>query len=260
MPAKKQITFTIEGSGVSPQSLPLGELLLMLDNLFGATVATAKGEFPSVSAQSLPISLTEIQPGSATMVFEADSVAHISITNIIYALEGDEERAKKVPQTARARIERIQQRVKARNWRATLAASDNGDWREATIAPDTILFAEPVTKGTTTLLAYIIRVGGEFKRTATLKFADLSHITARVATRELTEQLGEMLYDYVELHGEAEWYSRNWLLKSFRVTGVGSYRESTSQPLKALQDLQDVSGGFWDSIDVNEYLRELRSE
>jgi hypothetical protein len=260
MAKKRDITFRIEGSGINPQSLPLGELLPLLDNLLAATFATAKGEAPSVTQRSLPISLTDIRPGSATMVFEAESVAHISITNIIYALEGDEERAKRVPQSARSRIERIQQRVKARNWKVSLGASENGDWRETTIAPDTILFSEPVTRGSTSLLAYIIRVGGEFKRTVTIKFPDLSHLTARVATRELTEQLGEMLYDYVELHGDAEWYSRNWMLKSFKVTGIGDYRESTSEPIRALQDLGDASAGFWDNIDVDQYLREMRSE
>jgi hypothetical protein len=260
MPAQKQITFTVEGSGISPQSLPIGELLPMLDNLIAATIATAKGDFPTISLKGLPMSLTDVRAGSATVVFEAGSVAHISVTNLIHALEGDEEYAQLVPQSARSRIEKIQQRVKAHNWRVSLGASDNGEWQTATIAPDTILFAEPVTKGNTTLLAYIVRVGGEFKRTATIKFSDNTHITARIATRELTEKLGEMLYDFVELHGEAQWYSRNWMLKSFKVTSIGTYRESTSRPQQALKDLGEASGGFWDSIDVEQYLRELRSE
>lgn len=121
------------------------------------------------------------------------------------------------------------------------------------------LFHTPEIEGETSLLAYIIRVGGENPPTATIR-VDNARLTVPIVSQEVAEKLGPSLYRFVELHGKATWRASDWELTDFRILDVGPYREDKSNPRAALDELAAASDSIWDSIDPNEFVRELRED
>ena len=121
------------------------------------------------------------------------------------------------------------------------------------------LVASARIRGRTSLIVSVIRVGGEDKRTATIRLSDGRKLTATVASQELAKQLGARLYQTIEVNGEAEWSSKDVVVLEFKIDGIGNYSESSSDPVEALTKLSELSDGFWDSVDPDAYIREARS-
>ncbi len=66
------------------------------------------------------------------------------------------------------------------------------------------------------------------------------------------------MYETIALEGEAVWDPDTWEIIEFRATRMLPYRPK--DPLAAFRELAAASGGAWDGIDADEYVRGIRSE
>lgn len=112
--------------------------------------------------------------------------------------------------------------------------------------------------GDTTLYGHLIRVGGS-PPVATLVLHDGSSLDCPV-TVKLARKLGPLLYREVGLEGEATWRTGDWEIVAFRPKRLTEYRPHEQSLTETFRKLAEVSGGRWDHVDADEYMRELRGD
>jgi hypothetical protein len=251
----RTIKLRIEGAGVSPDTVQLPDLLGLLRDFQTALIATAIAR--GVPRDEIRISLTSIGDGSDRLGFKSSPATHRQAVRLVRAIETDNPRG--VPMRARASVHDIWRKLAAKEWSLEIDASRRSTVRKATIFPSKEPFSSSRASGSTSQLAYILRAGGE-KPTVQIRLPNGTKLTARVPSKDVAEELGQHLYHWVELIGDAKWGIKNWKLDEFVVRAIGTYREKASDPSKALDDLRKIAGTAWGEIDPQEYIRELRSD
>ena len=249
------IQLTIDGVNVRPDTVPLSDLLDVLNKFNAALCATAR--HAGMASGDIHISLVGVQSGSNTLVLSTDTQTHSHAQRIVEAVEGSD--PTQLPSEAQNSLRDLWKKAAKRNWDIGIQRS-NGSTRIATIRPDRALFQQALARGATAFVVRVIRVGGEGKLTANIRLPDGQKLTASVASREVAEQLGSLLFKHVEVRGDAVWATTDWCIREFTIREVGEYTEETSNPVAALDDLAEASQGFWDTVDPTAYIREQRSE
>jgi hypothetical protein len=249
----RPLEIRIEGDGVSRETVDLADLAEIL-----AAVRAAVGEAEEKrrpGATQAVVSLESIADGSLAIALKAGPRAAQVYSRLIGAIASDDPRG--LSSSALRGADRLSLKARAKNWKIGLS---NGNGHAAQILPDKPLFSSSCVNGQTALVVTVVRVGGEDKRTAQVRLADGKIITASVASRDLATQLGALLYQTIEVAGEARWSAKNGVLLSLRIDGIAAYAEASSNPLAAMRELNKLAGGFWDSIDPDQYVGEIRSE
>lgn len=250
-----EIQVTIDGVDVRPDTVPLSDLLDVLNKFNAALSATAR--HAGMAPTDIHISLIGVQSGSDTLVLSTDAQTHGHAQRIIEAIE--ESDAGQLPPEAERSLRDLWKKAATREWDIGIQRL-NGSSQAATIRSSRPLFQQARAKGATAFVVRVIRVGGEGKPTATVLLADGQKLTASVASPELAEHLGSLLYKHVEVRGDAVWDTTDWSVREFTIREVGEYTEETSNPVAALDNLAKASQGFWDTVDPTVFIREQRSE
>jgi hypothetical protein len=128
----------------------------------------------------------------------------------------------------------------------------------ALIDADTNFTTDAALAGRTTLACQLVRVGGMPYATATLRLLDGRRMTADVANAELAQILATRLYHIISVEGDAKW-TADWTLIDFKITSIAEYDDAESITV-ALDSLSEISAGYWDDIDPDEYVAHLRAE
>ena len=253
----RPITLRIDGKDVSPDTVQLADLLGLLKDFQTALIATAAAR--GVPKDQIRISLTKVGPGSDKLSFAANAPTHRQASRVIRAIASDD--PKRIPACARISIHDMWSRLKSREWTLEINAPFTKAQIEhkAVIVPSKEPFVVSRASGSTSQLAYILRAGGE-KPTVQFRLPSGTKFTAKVATQSVAEELGQHLYHWVELVGDAKWAVKSWKLDEFLVRGLGAYREKGSDPSRALDELRKLAGGAWDQIDPEAYVQDLRSD
>lgn len=109
-------------------------------------------------------------------------------------------------------------------------------------------------KARTSIYAKIERVGGATEMHCGIRLPSTPRkmVICRVKTTELVRELGQYMYQYAILGGQATWLRHNWRLKrmvidSFEPPKTGSIRE-------ALRSSHQAGGCAWDTIEDPEGL------
>jgi hypothetical protein len=253
----KEIFFTIDGHGIRPETMPLGDLAYILDNWSKAIgdVADAAGH----GAGSIQISLVQVSDGSNRCHLTCGTRTYQFALAIATAIALRD--PSRIPESAKERIANIHARTKSRDWSFGIGEYSAAVEYLAYISPGDTLFEEPKTYGATSIVAKILRVGAEEGRfSARLRMPDGAKLTARIQSESRVCSLGSLLTKHVELHGRAIWNPDDWRLQSFTVESLGEYIQEESDPAGALEELKGATSGFWETVDVDSYLRELRSD
>lgn len=252
-----EIKITIAGKDVRPDTVPLPDLLDILQKMHSVIVATAQDS--GVKKDDIKISLTGVSGGSDTLTLTVDDKTLRHAQRVVDAVKT--KNAALIPRRARAGLYDVWKKASAKSWHVKIQRGTNGSVESsATIDPNKSPFSNTVTSGDTSLLAYIVRVGGENPSTANLRIAGHQKVTATIKSRDVAEQLGGYLFQYVELQGKATWNTEDWSIHSFVINSIGSYCEKNSNPAGALEELAQTSSGIWDTVDPDDFLREIRSE
>jgi hypothetical protein len=251
----KEIQLTIDGEHVTPATVALTDLLDLLAKFNAALLATAK--HAGMNPKDMQVSLTVIESGSNVLTLATDDRTNEHAQLIIDAIRDSD--VTTLPAAARQPILDLWDKACSRKWEIRVARSD-GARACGTIRPDSPLYEQADARGATSIVAHILRVGGEDRPTANFRLPDGQQLTSRVVSRELAERLGHLLFKHVELKGDAVWSLPGWNLTSFVITDVGDYTEETSDPVNALNELAEASNGAWDTIDPTEYVAKQRAD
>jgi hypothetical protein len=245
-----EVRMTIEGEGVAPKSVVLADLIALLKDFQAALTATAGG--------ATGIALTKINEGSSELVFDTDTTTYGCANALIVAIANED--ASQLPDAARSRVRELWKRASQRKWSLVLDTRNGQSSARAVLTPDRPPFGAPFTRGSTSQLVYVTRVGGEPQPTATVRLPDDERITAQLESKSIAEKLAAHLYQFVEVRGDAKWSTDTWKLKRLLIREVGPYFDSESNPRKALDVLTEQSHGCWDKIDPDEFIREQRAD
>ena len=248
-----KLQFTILGENVGPETVDILDLAELLREYRSALAETVRDA--GVPSEEIHVSVVSLRKGNSLVAdVVADEKTYRNSGRLIQAVNTGDPSG--LPRRARLSLVRMGRKGKTRAWDFGLGR----DSESAIIRHDKEVFERAVIRGGTSLLVYIIRAGGEPKRTAKIRLPDNEEFTADVASRRTAEQLGNLLYQTVEVRGEARWTADDMKLIGFRIDRVGDYIERDSDPVGALNKLAEASHGFWNTVDPDEYIRELRGD
>ena len=265
MTIRHELEITIRGEGVTPSTVPLRELIDLLDRFERAVTSVAIDRLRSPGfpypRERVDVSVIDVAAGSC-------------VSTLILNPLGAEAAASLVEAVAKNRIEGLPER--ARNhlrelWKQTFAnAWDLVAFSGSAIGHADLRFDGPVARwrsyrGVTTVYGVCHRIG-ERGRSASLKLLDGTGLKVRLASPELGGRLGERAGESVGLTGEAVWDSGSGKILAFRADELTPYRDrepGQSRPrsvMEGLRALAEVAGDRWDDVDPEAFVRELRED
>ncbi|MBL0129277.1 MAG: hypothetical protein IPP83_17935 [Flavobacteriales bacterium] len=255
--ANDQITVRLKGKNAHPDQVrakELGLLLIELDNTIWGVVESEPNK--KYDRKEVFISLIDIKDNCVSLQFKANHIyapvitgAYKRITEAIHTRDYTG-----IPKPAREGIKEIhnftaRNHVTAEFLNGTKKMLAKLDPRLALELP-----SDTCAKGSTTVYAEIQRVGGVDPKIA-LKLDDGPTLHCDIS-KDLAKTLSTRLYEVVALQGEAQW-DVDWNITSFKVTGyVDGFEEAPIS--ESFAELKGLIGKYWDDVDPDEAIADLR--
>ena len=258
-PPADRLDVRIRGEGVSPESLPLRDLLEVLRFTLEAVEATAESE--GADRDDVRLSLTAVAGGSACPHLSLSPAAARAAHRFTERL--NPERFAELPPRARDRTRDLIEKVRRSGWESVEFAPGGAAVAAAAVRADTDYPDRLLLRGRTTVFGYNLRPGGEGRHRGTkLRLADGSVISAKVRSAKLAKALGALLYENVCLEGEATWDALTGKIVAFRADGLADYRppRGAAGAREALRAVAEASSGWWRDVDPDEFVNDLRAE
>lgn len=253
---KPQLIFKIDGSGVSPETVKLRELFEILFLVEQSLVATAKSA-GAKDADDLAVSLVRISDGSNEATLAMSPRMYKAAATISHSLANDD--FDPLPVQAQASLRQLWGKAKTRAWTFDIHPNGKGNGVvQASIKPQHEILRVGDISGPTTLFGEVERAGGSARPTAWLRLISGENIVAVLKNTALAEELGARLFKVVGLEGEATWDLNDWKIKKFRADRLTEYQNTDI--VTAFENLATVAGDFWDDVDPNEYVAQLRAD
>lgn len=252
---KPTLTFSIEGSGVTPESVRVRDLYEVLSLVESALAETSKTMVGVSKTADLSLSLVKVEGGS-NLLSVAMSRTMFQAADVVVSAVAEEDFSA-VPMVAQAQLRKLWQKANRQSWDFRFSKSD-GRQKEAQISSKREILKPAKVSGVTTLYGKCVDVGGDTKITVRLRLESGDYFTAQVNNLEMGRELGGRLQEWVGLEGEAKWDSETWSMQSFRATRITEYHDTN--PVEAFSKLAATSGNAWDDVDAEEFVRELRAE
>lgn len=252
--SKRKLTFRIEGDGVAPETVRLKDLYEILSLVEQTFASTAKGA-GAKNSDDLSISLVEIRDGSERTTLAMSESMYAAANQVSESIANDQ--FESIPVQAQAGLRKLWNRAKKSDWTFEFLPSDNG-LTSSSITPDHEILRPGEVSGRTTLYGRCDRVGGAKVPTAWLTLISGETFVVALKDKQLAKKLGDRLYEIVGLEGEATWDLDDWKLNKFRAININEYQDTDI--VSAFENLAAQSGNYWDEIDPNEYVAELRAD
>lgn len=251
-------TFQINILGpAGPEEVSVGYLSELLDRLEKFLSAYAKAKDLEISVSGPVLSLVDVKSGSEGLVLSvpAPAVQAIAAASIA-VLHGD---YGTLPRSAHQELFGLSEQLRSRGWSASFEENLAAGIAPAKISPERGVLPPPEPtriKGTTTLLAKCMRVGGATVPRAEIRLSQTGELLYVDVSEEIARTLGRMLYEDVVLEGTATWNAETWKIMDFKITGITDF--TRVEPHKAIEELARAARGQWDGVDALEYVRRLR--
>lgn len=242
----------IRGSNLSPDAVPVSDLVDILDSLDKALRALLSHE----QQRDFRLSLVELEAGSTVLGFTAnlEQEARTAFGSIVDAVR--DKRVHDLPGRVHRFIDSATEFAKRHKAAIGLATSEERE-PDAWIDPESVLqLATPAVKGETVLYGTVVRAGGKAPKIG-LEL-DSGEFLPCPAPRDVVVRAGGRLYERVGVKGVAEWDTYDWAIKSFRVTELVDY--AASKLTDAAAKVRRVAGPrAWSAVtDVVKAIEELR--
>lgn len=255
--ATHQIDVEIGGEGVHPAMIPFRELADYLVSLEQAVLATAKDQGIELEPGEPPMALTGVQEGSTRLKLCVVTALMSSLGVVSTAIRTQSPQL--LPREAAAAIARISRQTSETGHTFRILPDQEYGVVEAMISAETTAVvqaqAQTVT-GVTTLYGRCVEVGGERRPHAVVKLLDGPRITVALVDTALAVNIARLLYEEVQLEGEATWVTPSWQLYKFRATEVKPV--SVIPADQAFDLMAKSSGQYWQGVDAEEYVQQLR--
>ncbi len=255
---ERQFELRIKGDGVSPETVDVGDLLDVIAGLRDALAETAGPD------KDTGLFLIGIEEGSDKLLFEADQPMLEATKRITYALNSHD--FSNVPVAAHRHLRQMWKAVFDNGWDSCEFNGNGSGIGNASIKLSNELFPEQKTiRGRTTVYGRCQRVGGEQKKSATIKLLDGTNKSVRLKSKELALQLGKRLYQTIGLEGEGIWNATTLELQEFRADTLSPFRDRSESGEQytvndSLKVLSEAAGNRWDNVNADEFVEELRRD
>lgn len=264
MAAKPRFQIHMKAAGLGPETVRASDLAVVLINLEGAIVETAKAQDIPLAYEpdEVLVSLVQVELGASNdltiAVARPISPAASTVSEAVAKRRFDI-----LPIQAQSHLYELSKHAIQNRW-AYEFKSVNG----LTIAPAVISYEFPVpkpsevatTSGQATLWGNLFKVGGDVPR-AVLRLRNGRLFAAKV-TKEIVDfiQSRHLIYKDIGLIGTATWRLDNWSMESFQASSVTDYRPDEISPAETFRRLREASQGRWDDVDPEQFVNDLRSE
>ena len=249
--AREQFELKLDGKGVSPETVDVDDLFVILSAYRTAIVAMSK----SLNAElddAVILSLVGVRSGSDRLSVSIPSAAKPSATQISRAVQtGDWSRCSP---DVRANLTAITKQLAANGRTFALPLYRR---RPALLTGTTPIpqGSPPLTlTGPTTLYGEVREAGGKEPH------AELvlpNNQTVRVeGERDTIKKLGAALFEPISLNGEATWDAVTGRITKFRVDSWSRFNSESLQ--EGLVELAAVAGNRWEGTEAVKYVRQLR--
>jgi len=256
--ARQSFQINIQGPS-NPEEVSaryLAEFLTRLEDFLSAYV---EGQGLELSSEGPALSLVDVKTGSEGLVFSilGSAVPAISAASIAI-LHGNYEG---LPCKAHRELFQLSEHLRAQGWGASFEENLSLKIAPAKITPDRGVLPPPEPaklKGTTTLLARCLRVGGATKPKAEIRLSQSGELLYVDVSESIAKALGRMLYEEVVLEGNATWDAETWKIIDFKINEVTDFTRTA--PHKAMEELAKAAKGRWEGVDAVEYVRHIRGD
>lgn len=254
VPAERRtanVKLKIEGSGVTPISLPLDDLLFIVQHYRDAVLAQA-GDSGRLEAGEV-IALQGIEKGSAAPVLVVPHRYRAQAYALAESLAT--EQPQKHPTVAHRILADISKRCQQRGLTLRLPRARGKSYLIGAGHPFEVP-PLPTFVESTTLYGMVRSAGGATPHAELV--LDHGRAISIHGPEELIIELARCLYQEVGLEGEGTYDAETHQLRSFRALRRTEF-EGTDL-LAAFEELAAVSDGAWNGIDPAEYVQALRAD
>ncbi|WP_420154848.1 hypothetical protein [Siphonobacter sp.] len=250
------IGLRLHGEGMRPNTLAVSDLSNLSKGLEEAIIAQIRYEGLISNGEDQYISLTQINEGSAQLIYEPKSNAiKVGFIKIVDATKEDKIRRRGLAPQVIDFIETSKSFAKKRQCIVYLEANEN---LVSEITPSTQIEDAKAyqIKDYSTVYAEVVRVGGPVNPHVLLKFDQEPKPLSVEVTKEQGIALGKLLYKTVRLRGESVIDTidpNNWKLVSFTIEEVLPF--DGDNPSLVFDKLRLAAGKAWDAEqNIEDYL------
>lgn len=249
---------------VTPRTLSLRDLLLVLSRFEESILAVAGIAADEADAQPPPISLLGIEAKCATPSLVVGDSLTEATDRVMQALERRDFSG--VPHAAHSAVWKVSALAKVRRWRLRVHKGEWGISRDIVVSelepvPEPPpLPSRPRVTGPTTLHGVVVSVGGWKRARVELRATDRRGAMRIDATapKEIARKLAKRLYDHVAVSGEATWDATTGEVLDFEIREVSEYRRVPARD--ALAELREAIGDTFDDPTALDRLGKARSD
>jgi hypothetical protein len=249
------IRIRLAGEDIAPgtvRSRDLAEIIISAEDAIASLVVR---DNPHLKKDEIVVGLVSIGEGSVSLQF-ATTLPQLVLPaywEITESIEKDD--YENLPPDSIDSLQNITAFTRRRNCQLEFYARDGDREALAVITPQTLITPIPLMTGSTTIHGMVVRVGGR-KPKVMIELPDGQSVFCDIEY-ELARQLGQRLYTWVGLRGEAKWRSNDLSLQQFRVDEVTQYQDT--RLTEAMATLSEAAGRYFEGIeDVQRYVSELR--
>lgn len=238
---------------LQPETLPASRLADLL-RVYEAAVVAAMPEAPEEDAPA--VCLTEIGDGCVQLKTTHGMGAVDAAISIKESLRTQD--YSQLPAKAQSRLAELSRLLVGWQYRAILSGLTADD---AEISADRPV-PEPkaiLVRNRTVIYGVCERVGGQQPKASIRLFSTSRQIDVNLS-QKLACELGQRLYDSVGIEGIAISDLSSGEIVSFHGDALVPYAGKNADPLGAMKRIAALSGGTWEDVDPNEYVRESRDE
>lgn len=262
----------LAGERIAPDRLDVNELIALLAPLRKAIATVAESveapTKPKWEAIILPspdvgpeateplLTLVGMQEGSVRMMLGLSRLAAVATLGLSELMASGA--YNKIQPRAYEALRELSHVVVKHHWALTITSGGQIDIHPITInrehpIPEVV---NPAITGQTVIYGKLIRIGGK-EPAARVQLTSGREITVTLP-ESLCRDLATRIYEVVGIAGIGRWEAATWDLIDLRGTRILDYR---SAPLvETFAELRELSGGRWDAVDAEEYVREMRAE
>ena len=251
---QKRLKFRIQGENVHPGTVPLRDLLTAV-SLYEKAVTTAGSEW-GIASPTDAFYLVGVEDQSASLSLECSSGLARVVSRLHESLNAQDFRS--IPGSCYSHLYKLSKLIARKGWGLVVENWEN-------LAPDTLEFPsdlaleeprETYFKDDTTMYVTVRSADADKKQAKLLIQGTI--IKANLHSESLAVELGKLIDRTIEVNGTVKWSAQTREIKEFTALSVGQYQQTDAAT--AFHELAEASGGRWNGIDPDSYVKSIRGE
>jgi hypothetical protein len=162
-----------------------------------------------------------------------------------------------LPTLATKGLRTLWKKLHSKSWTLSFTPDGNGI-AAALISPDIEILSPNLMRGRTTVYGTCEMVGGAKKQSMRIRLLTGESCSIGVKSKPLAKQIAQRLHTVIGVDGEAWWDTHTLKMQKFVADSLLEYEPAS--PAQTFAELAKSADGFWDNIDPDEYVKELRSD